>query len=44
MPIKDIMTSQKLDQYSEIPTTESKGKLWKVETNLNCQFFSLTFI
>jgi len=25
MPIKNIMTSQKLNQYSEIPATEAKG-------------------
>jgi len=24
MPTKDITTSQKLDQYSEIPTTKAK--------------------
>ena len=26
LPIKDIITSQKTDRYSKIPTTKSKGK------------------
>jgi len=25
MPIKEIMTSQELDQHSKIPTTKAKG-------------------
>ena len=25
MPVKEIMTSQALDQYSKIPTTKAKG-------------------
>ena len=26
MPVKEIMTSQELDQHSKIPTTKAKGK------------------
>jgi len=34
LPIKDIITSQKTDQYSKIPTTKSKVKKWEKITLL----------